>query len=58
MKKLTAEYVFENKFNVVDCVKYFRPNWTDDECFEYAINNTCFPFGIGFIDQLNAQLIK
>lgn len=54
---LTLEYALENELYYIDCVKYFRPNWSDEECDFYVWNKTCFPFSNEmFINQLNNQL--
>lgn len=44
MEKLTFEKAKENKFNWVDCVRYYYPQYTDDECSFILWNRTCFPF--------------
>ena len=57
MKILTLEYTIENKFTPIDCVKYFKPDWTDEYCDFYLWENTCFPLSNEiFIKQLNKQL--
>jgi hypothetical protein len=57
MEELTIEMA--NKMPFIDWVKYFRPDWTDDECEFYLWELTCFPFGFkDVIKQLNEQLLK
>ena len=58
MDKLTEEYAIKHKFNHIDCVKYFRPDWTDDFCNFYLWEKTCFPFSTEImIKQLNEKFI-
>lgn len=55
--KLTLEHAKEKDFRVIDCVKFFRPEWTDEQCKDYLWNKTCFPFDMEvMISQLNNQL--
>ena len=59
MKELTIEMAMDivTKTSYIDCVKYFRPDWTDDECEFYLWEHTCYPFGLKeIIKQLNEQL--
>ena len=59
MKKLTLKYAIFKGFTPIDCVKYFKPEWTDDYCDFYLWECTCFPFSNKhFIKQLNDQLFK
>lgn len=59
MKPLTLEYAIENKFTAIDCVKYFKNEWSDDECDAYLWTATCYPFSTQkMILQLNKQLIE
>jgi hypothetical protein len=59
MTSLTLAYAIENKFTAVDCVKYFKPNWTLEECSEYLVSFTCYPFdNKQMINQLNKQLTE
>ncbi len=59
MKPLTLEYALENKFRPIDCVKYFEPDWTDEECEFYLWEFTCFPLSIKeTISQLNKIFCK
>ena len=59
MKPLTLEYAIDNNFTAVDCVKYFRPNWSDEQCANFAWSSTCYPFdNETMILQLNKQLIE
>lgn len=57
MTNLTIEHVIENKLTPIQCVKFFKPDWTDEECDLYVWENTCFPFSSEvFIKQLNEDL--
>lgn len=59
MEKLTLEYVEENKFTPIDCIKYFNPKWTDEHCDFYLWEETCFPFSTKMlIEQLNSKLLN
>lgn len=59
MTTLTLAYAIENKFTPVDCVNYFKPNWTEYECREYLWSFTCYPFSNEqMIEQLNKQLTE
>lgn len=54
---LTIEMVIANIMSANECVKYFRPDWTDEECDYYVWNETCYPFSTEkFIEQLNEKL--
>jgi len=54
MKPLTPEYATENNFTPLDCVKYFKPDWSDEACFDLLIEETCYPFDFKrMIKQLN-----
>jgi hypothetical protein len=54
MKPLTLEYAKENKFNVLDLVKYFNPNITNEEADFLLWEKTCYPFSLEeTIKQLN-----
>ena len=35
MEAITLEHALENKFTPIDCIKYFKPEWTDEECDFY-----------------------
>ena len=57
MKELTIEHVIENKLTPICCVKYFNPDWTDEQCDFYLWEFTCFPFSTeDMIKQLNNEL--
>jgi len=59
MKPLTLQHAIDNKFTAVDCVKYFKPGWTDEECDFHLWEFTCFPFSTEImINQLNQYFIK
>ena len=54
MKPLTPEYATENNFTSIDCVKYFKPDWSDEACFDLLMEETCYPFDFKrMIKQLN-----
>jgi hypothetical protein len=54
MKALTLEHAIENKLTPIDLVKYFNPEWSNEECDYYLWEFTCFPFSIeDVIKQLN-----
>ena len=54
MKPLTTEYAKENNFTPLDCVKYFKPDWSDEACFDLLIEETSYPFDFErMITQLN-----
>lgn len=56
---LTIEYAIENKFTPIDCVKYFAPEMSDDDCDMYLWECTCYPFSVEImINQLNEQFLK
>ena len=59
MKELTLEYALKNKFTAIDCIKYFNPNWTDEQCDFYLWEHTCFPFSTEtLIKQLNSKFLN
>ena len=59
MEALTLEYAIENTLSPTDCVKYFKPDWSDEECSFYLWENTCFPFSNEMmIDELNNKLLN
>ena len=57
---LTVEYAIENKFNSIDCIKYFNPDWSDEDCDFYLWENTAFPFNSPkeLIEQLNKVFLN
>lgn len=58
MEALTIEYIITNKFTAIDCVKYFKPNWTNEECDFFLWEHTCFPCSTEFmVKQLNAEFL-
>lgn len=58
MNPLTIEHAIENKFTAIDCVKYFNPTWSDDECDFYLWEFTCYPLSIETtIKQLNRKFL-
>lgn len=57
IKKLTLKHAIENKFTAIDLVKYFKPEWDNEQCDFYLWEFTCFPFSNTLtIEQLNNQL--
>lgn len=43
--------------NAIELVKYFKPDWSDEECDDYLWGSTCFPFSLEYlVKQLNEQL--
>ena len=57
--KLTLQHAIENKFTDIDCVKYFKPDWSDEDCYYFLRSHTCFPFSMEImIEQLNKYFIK
>ena len=55
MKPLTIEYAVENNFiSAIECVKYFKPDWSEEACFDLLMEETCYPFDFEtMIKQLN-----
>jgi len=54
MKPLTLEYATQNNFTPIDCVKYFKPDWSEEACFDLLMEETCYPFDFEtMIKQLN-----
>ena len=59
MKQLTLEYVLENKFSINDCVRYFKPDISDEEADFIIWEQTCFPFSNEImIQQLNKLFLN
>jgi hypothetical protein len=57
MTELTIDMA--NKMPFIDWVKYFRPEWTDEQCDFYLFEHTCFPLHfVETIKQLNEQLLN
>jgi len=55
---ITIEYILENKLTPVQCVQYFKPEWTVEQCDFFVWEQTCFPFDtVSFIKQLNESFI-
>lgn len=42
--KLTIEQAVEQKLTLIDCVRYYMPGWTAEQCNYYIWNYTCYPF--------------
>lgn len=58
MKPLTLKYALDNKFNAIDCIKYYRPHWDDRRCNDFLWASTCFPFDNNeMIRQINKQFL-
>ena len=56
---LTLEQALELRYTAIDCVKYYRPDWTDAKCEFYLWENTCYPMSNEtLLEQLNKQLNK
>ena len=56
MKPLTIQHAIENNFTALDCVKYFKPDWSDEACFDLLMEETCYPFNDkAMIAQLNIK---
>jgi hypothetical protein len=54
---LTLEQAIERRYTPIDCVKYYRPNWTNKQCDVYLWENTCYPMSNEILlEQLNKQL--
>jgi hypothetical protein len=59
MQELTLEYVISNKMSAIDCVKHFKPEWTNEECDFFIWEHTCFPSSTEFmIKQINANFLS
>lgn len=59
MEALTKKYALENKFTPIDCVKYFKPEITDEEADFIIWEETCFPFSTDeMIKQLNDKFLN
>lgn len=43
-QELTLQHATENNFTAIDCVKYFEPDWSDEECDTILWNFTSYPF--------------
>lgn len=58
-KPLTLDFAIKNKYSPIDLIKYFNPNWSDDDCNEYLWNETCYPFSNEILIQdLNKTFLK
>ena len=59
MTPLSIQHAIENNFTAIDCVRYFNPDWSDEECDYYLWSHTCFQFSTEImIEQLNKYFIK
>jgi glutamate racemase len=60
MKPLTIEYAIEHKLTAIDCVRYFKPELSIEQCDIFIWECTAFPFSKleGLINQLNEHFIK
>jgi len=41
--KLTLAYAMENNYTPLDCVRYFKPNYSKKKCHYVLWEMTCFP---------------
>jgi len=57
---LTLQHAIDNKFSYIDCVKHFKPEWTDEQCDHYLWETTAFPLNGAeeLIIQLNYNFLK
>lgn len=54
MIPLTLQHALKNNFTPIQCVKYFKPDWSDEACFDLLMEETCYPFDFEtMIKQLN-----
>lgn len=59
MKELTEEIAIDMKLTPAQCVRYYKPDWSDQECDYFVWNQTCFPFSNEtFLKQLYNYLNK
>jgi hypothetical protein len=63
MKPLTLQHATENDFTPIDCVRYFKHEYTDAECDTILWNFTSYPFTYSkglesLINQLNKLFLK
>ena len=59
LQPLTLNYAIKNHFSPIDCIKYFKPEWSDEQCDIYLWEFTSFPLSIeSMINQLNKKFIK
>lgn len=60
MNPLTIKHAIENGFNAFDCVRYFKPEFTDAECDFIISEYTSYPlYGKDIlVRQLNTLFIK
>ena len=35
MKPLTIEHALKNNFTPIECVKFFKPDWSDEACYPF-----------------------
>lgn len=55
-KRLKIEDVV-GKMTYQDAIRFFRPDWNDEQCEFYLWEETCYPFSTEvLIEQLNNQL--
>lgn len=36
LKPLTLKYAIKNHFSPIDCIKYFKPEWSNEQCDIYC----------------------
>jgi hypothetical protein len=59
MKPLTIEEVIQSKMTPIEWVKYFNPEWTNEECDFYLWEQTCYPMDTqSVINQLNNKFLN
>lgn len=59
MNPLTLQHAIDNKFTAVDCIRYFKPDWSDEECDFYLWEFTYYPFSMEImIEKLNKYFLK
>lgn len=59
MKELTAKYAIEKGMSAIDCVKWYNPDLTDNECDFILWEKTCFPMNTDiWLKQLHECFIK
>jgi hypothetical protein len=63
MKPLTKQHATDNNFTPIDCVRYFKPKYTDAECYTIIWKFTSYPFTYSkdledLINQLNKLFLK
>jgi hypothetical protein len=45
------------KMSWAECIRYYRPDWSDEQCDYFLWNETCYPFdGETTLKQINETL--